>query len=136
MFTPSLLQTVTVGGLTTKRCTSIKMIPSISEALVHGYTITNRQAVTKEIDLKALIPLDMPSILCQELLHSLESVNMQKLVATVDNLSSILRDLGNQTVDLVFSKVLLINDISYLHTHCIIITYSTHVNHTISCAYR
>ena len=103
-----------------------------------SYTITSRQAVTREIDLKALIPLDMPSILCQELLYSLESVNMQKLVATVDNLSSIFRDLGNQTVDLEFSKVLLINDISYLHTHCIIITHSTHVNHTIIiiCAHR
>ena len=67
-----------------------------------NYTITSRQAVTREIDLMAL---DMPSLLCQELLYSLESVNMQKLVTIVDNLSSILRNLGNQTVDLEFSKV-------------------------------
>ena len=69
------------------------------------YTITSRQAVTREIDLMALITLDMPSLLCQELLYSLESVNMQKLVTIVDNLSSILRNLGNQTVDLEFGKV-------------------------------
>ena len=70
-----------------------------------SYTITSRQAVTREIDLKTHITLDMPSILCQELLHSLESVNMQKLDTIADNLNSILRDLGNQTVDLEFSKV-------------------------------
>ena len=73
-----------------------------------NYTITSRQAVTREIDLKALISLDrdnMSSTICHQLFDLLKSVDMQELVVTAYNLSSILRDVGNQIVGLEFSEV-------------------------------
>ena len=72
-----------------------------------NYTITSRQAVTREIDLKALISLDrdLPSTICHQIFDLLKSADMQELVVTVYNLSSILRDAGNRTVGLEFSEV-------------------------------
>ena len=63
-----------------------------------NYTITSRQAVIREINLISIH-------LQFEILNLLESIDMQKLVVTVYNLSSILRDVGNQTVGLEFSEV-------------------------------
>ena len=72
-----------------------------------NYTITSRQAVTEEIDLNEMISpdKDFPSTICHQLFDLLKYVDMQELVVTAYNLSSILRDVGNQTVGLEFSKV-------------------------------
>ena len=77
----------------------------------HNYTITSRQAVTEEINLNTI--LDLPSV-CrmnenleqQRLLRLLEFLDMQKLVVSVYNLSSILSDVGDRTVELEISEVL------------------------------
>ena len=72
-----------------------------------NYTITSRQAVTKELNLNTmnLTILDLPSTVCHQLFDLFKSVDMQKLVVTAYNLSSILRDVGDQTVGLEFSEV-------------------------------
>ena len=79
-----------------------------------NYTITSRQAVTEEINLRD-ISLDLPSVCrlpmnenleLQRLLRLLELLDRQELVVSAYNLSSILRDVGDRTVELEISEVL------------------------------
>ena len=86
-----------------------------------NYTITSRQAVTEEINLGD-VRLDLPSVCRQpmnenlerQLLRLLELLDRQELVVSVYNLSSILKDVGNRTVELEISEVLYIAKI--MHT--------------------
>ena len=72
-----------------------------------------------------------------QLFDLLESVDMQKLVVTASNLSSILRDVGDQTVGLEFSKVgyaacmkiTNVHDYTSRYTHCMIIICTTTIIH-------
>ena len=79
-----------------------------------NYTITSRQAVTEEINLRD-ISLDLPSVCrqpmngnleLQRLLRLLELLDKQELVISAYNLSSILRDVRDRTVELEISEVL------------------------------
>ena len=94
-----------------------------------NYTITSRQAVTEEINLRD-IRLDFPSVCHQpmnenferQLLRLLELLDRQELVVSVYNLSSILKDVGNRTVELEISEVLYIAKIMHTITTITTIT--------------